>query len=225
MTGDMVKLRDRDPGQARILLLTADDFGRAVGDRLRDLPAATVLEIDKGTHPSQWPYADLIVLATGHERPQLAEALDRAAFAWRIPWFPIYTTSTTVQCGPVVVPGATACLQCFVRRRAQHAGQSRANARYETDVAFSHPPHHVGIAAGLARQAVREALGSPPVNSVGGTVRTFDQVNGSISKAAVVAVDRCPRCRAGNAESRSDELWRLLASSLPEHHSYAEVQR
>ncbi|EHN72322.1 TpaD [Streptomyces coelicoflavus ZG0656] len=201
----------------QLLVLASGTFGQDVARRLAhgtgtSRREVTLMEIDEGTHPSLWPHADVIVLATSQERPHLFEATDRAAFAWRVPWLGVYPTATEMRCGPVVIPGRTACYECYARRRNQHrrpdpGTTSPENDRYPT----GYPEHHVGIAAALARQAIEEALGTAPDDeqALGGTVRSFDQVTGATSRASVVAVDRCARCRT---RVGSEELWRQLAT-------------
>ena len=197
-----------------LLILASGAFGRDVAGRLAQwYPAATLQEIDDGTHPSLWPHADLMVLATSREFPRVAEALDRAAFAWLVPWFAVHAHAVQVQCGPVVVPGLTACYQCFVRRREQHRRPGYAVGTADAaDDRFpsGYPSHHVGIAAAFARQAVHEAFGAPDSDRLTGTVRMFDQVSGVTSRSSVVAVNRCSRCRAS---SINGELWHRLAAA------------
>lgn len=185
---------------AHPLILAGGAFGHAVARRLQPLLQAAVLPVDEGTHPSLWPRTDLIVLATGSERPRLAEGVDHAAHAWKVPWFPVHLSPAEVQCGPVVVPGRTACHACYVKRRAQH-GRKQAEERAPS----GYPEHHVGIAAALARQAVEEIREGPA--SLGATVRRFGQVDGLTSASPVVAVDRCPRCRTRGEE----ETWERFA--------------
>jgi bacteriocin biosynthesis cyclodehydratase domain-containing protein len=197
------------------LVLASGPFGKDVARRLEQGSRErghhiTLMEMDEGTHPSLWPRADVIVLATSHERPRIYEAADQAAFAWKVPWFGVHSTATDVVCGPVVIPGRTACHQCYVRRRSQHARPEHGTATTGDRYPAGYPAHHVGIAAAFAQQALDEAL--QPTDSgggIGGTVRKFDQISGSTNRASVVAVDRCPRCRAHHT---SDELWRRLAS-------------
>ncbi|MEV6978344.1 TOMM precursor leader peptide-binding protein [Kitasatospora sp. NPDC093806] len=195
-----------------LLVLASGPFGKDVARRLErdcDTHDVTVQEIDEGTHPSLWPHADLIVLATSQERPRIAEALDHAAFDWRVPWFGIHTTATDVLCGPVVVPGRTACHRCYVRRRDQHQRPGHTAAPGDDRYPTGYPRHHVGIAAAFALHAVDEALRGPEENAPYATVRRFDQIAGTTSRSSVVAVDRCTRCRA---QATSEPLWRALAT-------------
>jgi bacteriocin biosynthesis cyclodehydratase domain-containing protein len=193
-----------------LLILAAGDFGTDVADRLAPHYRTTVQDVGAGTHASLWPHADLILLATTCERPRIAEAVDETAYVRGIPWLPVHTRPTDLQCGPVVIPGRTACHRCFVRRRRQHGGAPVAEAGRRAPSGYAR--HHVGIAAGLARQAVAEAFEGPDPDSLGGTVRLFNLVSGTTTKACVTAVDGCRRCRGrfGSLEQSRQALWREL---------------
>ncbi|MEU0987184.1 TOMM precursor leader peptide-binding protein [Streptomyces sp. NPDC005953] len=199
----------------QLLLLASGAFGKDVAQRLQHDPQQnqhdiTVLEMDNGTHPSLWPRADLIMVATAQERPRINEATDRAAFAWGTPWFGVHTTATEVLCGPVVIPGRTACHQCYDRRRNQHKRTEHPAADTGDRYPSGYPVHHVGVAAAFARQAVAEALRPAEDDEpIGGTVRKFDQITGATSRATVTAVNRCTRCRTA---ATSDDLWGRLAA-------------
>ncbi|MEU5399954.1 TOMM precursor leader peptide-binding protein [Streptomyces sp. NPDC005963] len=199
----------------QLLLLASGAFGKDVAQRFESGSEAyphhvTVVEIDNGTHPSLWPRADLIVVATAQERPRINEATDRAAFAWGTPWFGVHTTSTEVVCGPVVIPGRTACHQCYERRRDQHKRTEHSTADPGDRHPTGYPVHHVGVAAAFARQAVDEALRPPEdEEAIGATVRKFDQISGATSRTTVTAVNRCTRCRTA---ATSTDLWSRLAA-------------
>ncbi|MFF5423868.1 MULTISPECIES: TOMM precursor leader peptide-binding protein [unclassified Streptomyces] len=210
----------------RLLILTAGAFGAAVAEGLGARhPGTTVLDVSQGTHPSLWPDSDLIVLAAGQDREVLADMVDASAHAWKRPWFPVQAGPLDLRCGPVVVPGRTACHRCYTRRRAQHTPPT-TDRTTGADTGAQHvsgyAPHHVAIAVGLAGQAVREALAGPgepgAAEGIGGTVRVFGLVEGTTSSAAVVAVDRCDRCRpARTPESRLTTFVELAAelAALP----------
>jgi bacteriocin biosynthesis cyclodehydratase domain-containing protein len=202
------KSEDRD-----ILVLASGAFGEGVAERLSRHHRTTTQDVTSGTHPSFWPHTNLIVLATDFERPRIAEAVDRAAFAWDIPWFPVLSTANRIQAGPVIIPGSTACYDCFVRRRAQHDLADEAQRAADIKYPVAHPAHHVGIAVGLAEQAIDESFGLRPPDAIGATVRSFDQVNGGTSRAPVVAVDRCPRCRPARVPEDAGLLWLRLTEA------------
>ena len=236
-----------DPTHPRLqdletLILASGEFGAAVTERLAPLVRATVHDIGHGTHPSMWPHADLIVLATSPERPRVAEAVDATAFVRGIPWLPVVARATEVQVGPVVVPGSTPCHRCHLRRREQH-GVSAVDLDGAPGAATTgFARHHISIATALVRQAVHEAcealaaaappaasttVGAPdagPASEVG-TVRRFNLVSGHLTRATVTAVDGCPRCRGrfGSREEFRQGMWAQLESALPQDASAQPV--
>ncbi|MHC6630645.1 TOMM precursor leader peptide-binding protein [Streptomyces globosus] len=206
----------------RLLILAAGAFGAAVAEGLAARhPGATVLDVSRGTHPSLWPDSDLIVLAAGEDREVLADMVDASAHAWKRPWFAVQAGPLDLRCGPVVVPGRTACHHCYTRRRAQHTAPAADGPRGGTAAAppvSGYAPHHVAIAVGFAEQAVREALAEPggpgAAEGIGATVRSFGLVEGATSASAVVAVDRCRRCRPARTPESRLERFAALAAEL-----------
>ncbi|MEV4946235.1 TOMM precursor leader peptide-binding protein [Streptomyces sp. NPDC053755] len=205
----------------RLLILTAGAFGAAVAEGLAArYPESTVLDVNQGTHPSLWPDSDLIVLATGQGREVLADMVDASAHAWNRPWFPVQAGPLDLRCGPVVVPGRTACHRCYTRRRAQHTAPTTDHTPGGTTAppVSGHAPHHVAIAVGLADQAVHEALAAPgdpgAAEGIGATVRIFGLVEGATSGSAVVAVDRCARCRPVRTPESRLERFATIAAEL-----------
>lgn len=204
------------PAAGQVLILAADEFGHEVADRLTGIVGTpSVLDVGPGTHESLWPYADLIILATGSPRPVIADAVDRTAFHRTMPWFPVHARPSEVQCGPVVVPGRTACHQCAEKRRAQHRRSTSGSAVVVPPAAFSYARHHAVIATALAHRAILEAAGAGPPKPPGATVRTFNYVSGTMSEVPVVAVDGCRRCRGrfGSIEEERGRLWATLAAA------------
>ncbi|MFB6397432.1 TOMM precursor leader peptide-binding protein [Polymorphospora lycopeni] len=176
-----------EPATPTLLVVASGDFGHRVAARLAaGHPGSTVTD-----RPVSRPAADIVVLAAGHDRPALADAVDRAAYAARRPWFPVLLDHPHLRCGPVVVPGRTACHDCFQRRRRQHGGPDTGTVERPIP---GYADHHVGLAVALARRAVRDAW-APSGERPGGWVRTVDLVTGTTGRHGVVAVDRCPRCR------------------------------
>src|SRR3954453_15107848 len=152
-----------------LLVLTVGGFGDRVGEGLaRRYRGAVVLDAVAGTHPAAWPDTDVLVVAAEYDHPELFEAVERAAFAWRRPWFPVLLDHPYLRCGPVVVPDRTACHRCFRRRRRQHAKTPGLWDDHQppalpasADRSRGYAGYHVGLAAGLAVRAVAAALASP----------------------------------------------------------------
>ena len=157
----MTTIEKPPPVSPRLLVLAGDDFGAEVARRPLGTSSTTVIDVAAGTHASLWPYADLIVVAGSREQHRVSEAVDAVAFIRGIPWLGLFVRGTDLQVGPVVVPGRTACYRCFVKRRDQH---SRPDAvalapRGPVQAPSGYTRHHVGVAAGMVRAAVREGPG------------------------------------------------------------------
>jgi bacteriocin biosynthesis cyclodehydratase domain-containing protein len=213
------------PRGPNVLVLTVDAFGEEVAARLAGHGRLVVHDVSHGTHQSLWPAADVIVLCGAREQPRIADAIDATAFIRARPWFAISLHGNEIHVGPVVRPGRTACYRCFTRRRDQHTRPDALVPVSERSAPAptGHARHHVAIAAGLAGQALREAVGSvavesatDPAGDLGASVRVFNQVTGATAKVPVVAVDGCPRCgdRFESTAARRTALWQRLEQAL-----------
>lgn len=207
----------------RLVLLTVGEFGARVAGRLADrYPGSETFDVTTGTpHLAMWPALDALVVAADHDYVDLIELVERAAFAWRRPWLPILLEQAQLRVGPAVVPRRTACHACFRRRRRQHARNPQVWADIPGPaVAGSSPKvtgyadHHVGLAYGLAVRAIAD-LTDPTDEAPGGWVRTVNLIDGAVSRAGVVAVDGCGRCRdAAERQQRPAKLAAALQSAL-----------
>jgi bacteriocin biosynthesis cyclodehydratase domain-containing protein len=212
------------PVSPETLYLFSGEFGRAVVERLHPSAPGPMQDIGDGTHPSLWPHADLIVLATASDRPRIAEAVDRTAFLRGVPWLSIVGRATEIQVGPVVVPGRTPCHRCSEKRRRQHglvpptqvSAERSAGPQPTRPAEFVLLRHHVSLAVALADQALAQMQGLPVDHEVAATVRTFNVINGAVTAGAVVAVDNCDRCRGrfGPREETRQALWDRLEEAL-----------
>ncbi|MFI9203506.1 TOMM precursor leader peptide-binding protein [Streptomyces sp. NPDC053048] len=154
------------------------------------------------------PHADVVVPVHSGGDPELRDEVDRICAERGIPSVGLHLQPTRIVCGPVVVPGRTACYSCYRKRAAQHAGSAR---QYDIDAALSglpegFGPQHVAVASGLLELALTEIAAG--VTGIGGTVRTFNLVAGAVQAAATVSVNLCPRCGDRFTEARA-------ASAMP----------
>ncbi|AEV84644.1 cyclodehydratase [Actinoplanes sp. SE50] len=140
--------------------------------------------------------ARIIVALHAGRDDDLRDALDRAGFDRGVPTVGVELLPTRIVCGPAVIPGATACHACYRRRIEQHRDPGRpydlSAATRDLPEGFGRP--HLAVTHGLLGLALAEMRGGPV--GLGGTVRTFDLVAGTLSSASTVAVDRCRRCGA-----------------------------
>lgn len=195
-------------------------FGQAVVERLAG-PQDAVLPVDHGLVYASVPYADRLVMVADADRTALREALDEVSFTRSVPSLGLELTPTELRCGPLVVPGRTACYSCCARRRRQHGYRPLSDDVEPLPQGYAR--HHVVIAAGLVALAL-STLAAPAAGAgsggadndseLGGQVWTVDLVSGLTSLARTVATDRCRTC-SGRYAARRDGV-PALAALLPE---------
>ena len=192
-------------------------FGHAVVERLAG-PQDAVLPVDHGLVYASVPYADRLVMVADADRTALREALDEVSFTRSLPSLGLELTPTELRCGPLVVPGRTACYSCCARRRRQHGYRPLPDDVEPLPQGYAR--HHVVIAAGLVALALGALDGGAASaagddeGEIGGQVWTVDLVSGTTSLARTVATDRCQTC-SGRYAARRDGV-PALAALLPE---------
>ena len=195
-------------------------FGHAVVERLAG-PQDAVLPVDHGLVYASVPYADRLVMVADADRTALREALDEVSFTRSVPSLGLELTPTELRCGPLVVPGRTACYSCCARRRRQHGYRPLPDDVEPLPQGYAR--HHVVIAAGLVALALSTLAvpaagagsgGADNDSELGGQVWTVDLVSGLTSLARTVATDRCRTC-SGRYAARRDGV-PALAALLPE---------
>lgn len=189
-----------DP-RPQCLYVVRGTFGRRLADHRR-VPAELRMSFEDFQGGAA-PPADVVVPVHSGSDAGLRDMVDDLCARRGTPSVGIQLLPTRMVCGPVVVPGRTACHACYRRRTAQHAGTARP---YDVDAALSgldegFGPQHVAIASGLLELALTEITAGAP--GIGGTVRTFSLVSGAVSASATVSVNRCPRCGDRFAEERA----------------------
>lgn len=196
-------------------------FARAVATRLAG-PSDVIIPVDHGLVSAYIPYADRAVLIADPDQTGLREDLDTLSFTRGMPSLGLELFPTELRCGPLVVPGRSACYRCYDRRRRQHGSPEVASEHGPLEQAYAH--HHVLLGAGLISLALQTLdapgpqdpapEGADDVAPIGGQVWTIDLVSGITTCSPTVAVDRCETC-SGRYEGRRDGL-PALAALLPE---------
>lgn len=202
-------------------------FAHAVATRLAG-DGDVVIPVDHGLVSAYIPYADRAVLIADPDQSGLREELDTLSFTRSMPSLGLELFPTELRCGPLVVPGRSACYRCYDRRRRQHGYRplppEAASEHGPLEQAYAH--HHVLLGAGLISLALQtlDALDAPgpqdpatqsadDVAPLSGQVWTIDLVSGITTCSSTVAVDRCETC-SGRYEGRRDGL-PALAALLP----------
>jgi bacteriocin biosynthesis cyclodehydratase domain-containing protein len=183
-----------------MLILTAGDFGRDVGQLLARTAGAQVHDLLEAL-----PRLD--ELAAGHAfigvatwRPYEAacEQIDDWCHANGVRWSLAQLAGASVALGPLVVPGQKggACFHCAqARRRTHRKGADRERvleAAYARDDALGIPGHPRAQVL-TAAEALREDAGAPAREA--GRTRGVDSLTAAVLESSVVALHDCPRCR------------------------------
>ncbi|MDT0448777.1 cyclodehydratase [Streptomyces hesseae] len=183
------------------LYVIGDSFGRRLMEH-RGVPPERRVSFEDFRNGAA-PHADVVVAVHSGGDAELRDEIDRICAERGTASVGIELQPTRIVCGPVVVPGRTACYACYRKRAAQHAGSAR---HYDMDAALSglpegFGPQHVAVASGLLELALGEI--AEGVMGIGGTVRTVNIVSGAVQAAATVSVNLCPRCGDRFAKARA----------------------
>ena len=159
------------------LIIHAGEFGQRVADLL-DTSQAHLLEATGPVFPATVPYASRIVSVWSGHRPDDRDRIDSVAFARAIPAVGVELLPTSLECGPTVVPGRTACYGCYRRRLHQHQERTVSLMRAGAELPAGFGGGEAAIAAGFIGQALADMDRRDAGTSLGGEVRVFDLVQG-----------------------------------------------
>jgi bacteriocin biosynthesis cyclodehydratase domain-containing protein len=174
------------------------------------VPPGQVLDAAEPVYPAHIPYASILITLTPGRDSGLRDRMDSLAFTCGMPSLGVELHPSLILCGPVVIPGRTACFLCYERRSEQHQPGLVARLREDAELPEGFANHHVIIGAGLIDVALREVVSGP--EGVGGTVRSFDLSTGMVTQASTLAVDHCPRCGARFRSGPGDAVKNLCGN-------------
>jgi len=149
----------------------------------------------------------------GHPRVVDAhERLDEQAFAAGTAWSAVVLTPTGVRLGPVVVPGKSACYECFLRRSTQHDKYPRRTAAVWR-AAADQPidgwlPSDLLVGTGF----VEKLLGDADRDWPAGAVVEYQGTTGDLHTHTVIGVHGCAWCRP--VRDRAADTWQDLRNEL-----------
>ena len=155
------------------LVIHAGEFGRQVADLL-DTSRSHLLEATGPVFPAALPYASRIISVWSGHRPEDRDRIDSVAFARGVPAVGVELLPTSLECGPAVVPGRTACYSCYQRRLHQHQERTVSLMRAGAELPAGFGGGEVAIAAGFIGQALADVDRRDAGMSLGGEVRVFD---------------------------------------------------
>ena len=204
---------------APVHVVSVGPLGRAIARHLRSLRADTVETSGEAGVPPDPPAARLTVVASWRPAPALCEWWDAHSHERGRPFIPVVADSAILSVGPVIVPGASACWRCWIRRTRQHApGLSRKVALWrhyaeQTDAGPQGYLEPFALAAAARVSQMVDALERG--EAVAGQVWQVHMISRRITLGTVVGVHGCPRCGLGReAAARSHADMREALASL-----------
>lgn len=223
---------------ASIAVVPLGDFGRRVAALLSATGAAHChIAEDGAVREAFAAETDIVVAALWRPSPALCEQADSLSFARGRPWLPVTMDHPVLHVGPLVVPPAGPCYQCYLRRRAQHDRQHATTralyAAFDADAGCGPAgflPQHARLAASVATALIRHCApvraGVPhpapagrtaglPQPAAAGTVVSAGLSGHGLTSAPVVPCHDCGRCGPGRERGRApaagEALMRLAA--------------
>lgn len=165
------------------------------------------------------PRSDLVVLALPRPAPALLAAANTACLGHGVPFLPVVISGHEAVIGPTVLPGRSACYDCFKQRLRTNAAFPEDDAAYEAHLDEGTagatlpewPPFTTAVAALAAMEVIRLITRfTPPVTA--GQALFVDALTGTQRAGRVWKVPRCPSCMrarragwGGAADERTDE--------------------
>jgi len=180
-----------------MLIFTAGSFGRAVGRRLADMHDARCADLVE--HASSFGNivrgADFVGVAVSRPYPALCQAIDVACFEQGIRWSMVQLHGDTLTCGPLVIPGRTACHHCFLSRAASHYTGAAWERALRAHYAAQPDDGPAGYPAALVEIGANALAGDARTQVARARVRSVDVLTSSVRESEVVGIHQCPRCR------------------------------
>ncbi|CAK8720022.1 Bacteriocin biosynthesis cyclodehydratase domain-containing protein [Candidatus Electronema halotolerans] len=198
--------------QSLIILISTGRLGETMSRHLRQSGAEQVEEIDAesaaGGHlPDSLQQAAMVVVCTDLPRPDLCEAVNKAALTLKLPWLLVQADGRDGWVGPLFIPGETGCYDCLRQRllscsvspeidQAIHAAALRQPFTESLELL---PPFLDLLAAMAALEAIRHLSAvSPPLTYK--TQILLDCISGISRRDVLHRIPRCPSCSTSSEQ-------------------------
>lgn len=175
----------------------------------------------------------LIVVATDRPYPDLYERLNKVCLRASRSWTQAHVWGAEIKLGPTIMPGVTACHDCYQHRR--KANEARQNAWAAQDQFLRNDPGFtfegsLGLmvrlaAAYVCAEATRFLTAELPPLSLGREV-LFDALLQTQKISQVIPVEGCPLCRmarGGAGAKAEDELGAMVRRLVSRRGGTADV--
>ena len=147
-------------------------------------------------------YPTLLLACSDFEDFTFFRNINKQAMALAIPTLYLNLDWSTAQCGPLVIPNASACYECYFHRlRATRKFLEEFDARSNTEHILIHAlPNTLAIQYGTAEAAriVLQFLSGILNNMHQGLFSEMDSLTGDIHRSQIIRLPRCPVCGRAN---------------------------
>jgi len=195
--------KDYDAAHWHVVLAGKGALANALALAMADINI-TVERVDDDVQLSD--YGDkrcLLLSVSDDENFALARAWNKKAISSAMPYLFVGIDWTTVQCGPLVLPRATACYECYYHRvRATRRFVNEFDVRSDrSNVLYNALPSKLAIQWAVAetlRLVLRYFSGTLD-NLHQSPFSEIDTFTGEVGRSMVLRLPRCPAC--GNAST------------------------
>lgn len=198
-----------------MIILTAGKYGEAVANRLAQLTTVKKAPLTGNPENLELLIKNASSVAVASWRPYVDayELIDELCFKYKKPWMLADIHGQRLTCGPVIVPGRSACFSCYHKRYlTQHRAPERelvmSNA-YHRDAAlgiegFCNAMVEIGAAA-LFEQVDSDY-------SDAGCLRCVDVIGGTVLESKVIGIHSCKKC---GVKRTTDSSYRFVEKIVP----------
>lgn len=200
---------DKQLGQRRIVLISTGRLGERLAQNLRDSGAKQVEELSAADAAGEslealsdrFGQMDMAAVCTDLPRPDLCDAVNKAALTVTLPWLLLQADGRDGWVGPLFIPSETGCYNCLVQRLlscSPHADTDKAVQAAALRQPFIEsldllPPFADLLAATAALEIIRHLTAlSPPLTYKAQIL--IDCISGISRRDVLHRLPRCPAC-------------------------------
>lgn len=203
-----------------MLVIVNGTFGKSVHKALADAEPVAMLEWCEDDLQEKIAGAEFAIFANWRDCHAEFQQFDAIAADKGLTWCPIRPMGGTLVIAPLIVPGQSACFDCYQRRFLCHdLDPQRVLARqfaFSRDSEIGAPGHIEPMAHLAAAWALK--LAEDPVENAGRVI-TIDLFSFAITDARAVRIHGCKRCgnrdRAGGGARFTEYMDLALQDILP----------
>lgn len=192
-----------------IHIISIGAFGQAVAATLQELlPNVVETRIaDNGqTYPLLWPNAQMHLLASWRPATKISRLLNEMCYAWNTPFIEAVLETPQLRVGPVVIPGGSACHDCFEQRLRQHTArpaEHQALREFYNAQPQRGPQGYLPAFADIAAIRLTQFVAQfdRDAAAVAGQVWQLNTISRDTVQGTVVGVHACHYCGLGREEA------------------------